>query len=41
MYLVILLIITILIFKNLFNTFGFTTMQDVKKDEAIENVRKN
>lgn len=37
MYILILLIVTILVFKSLFNTFGFTTTQDInKKEQAIE-----
>ena len=37
MYIVFLLILTIILFKTLFSTFGFTTMQDInKRDEAIK-----
>ena len=37
MYIVFLLILTVILFKTLFSTFGFTTMQDInKRDEAIK-----
>lgn len=37
MYIVFLLILTVILFKILFNTFGFTTTQDInKRDEAIK-----
>ena len=42
MYIIFLLIITLFLFKMLFNTFGFTTMQDAnKRDEAIKKFIKN
>lgn len=37
MYIVFLLILTVILFKTLFSTFGFTTTQDItKRDEAIK-----
>lgn len=42
MYTIFLLVITLVLFKMLFNTFGFTTTQDVnKRDEAIKQFIKN
>lgn len=42
MYLFFLLILTLLLFKTLFSTFGFTTTQDLdKRDKAIKNFIKN